>query len=170
MRFRVVSLILLGAMLALSTPAIAQVIVQSAGVDARVDYASLSEYGPWDDRNYKLTAEDLQLLSPNELELSVQIPLFFRVELRRSTPGMLIEGPLQYPRSALPRFFIKYGGFLINGHLYRSVGLLDGRPVVDLSLTPAMTEAEFVASKALEGDVRVTSPTGAAESAIAINP
>ncbi len=33
-----------------------------------------------------------------------------------------------------------------------------------------MAEVEFIASKALEGDVRVTSPTGAAESAIAINP
>jgi len=33
-----------------------------------------------------------------------------------------------------------------------------------------MTEKQFIASKALEGDVRVTSPTGAAESAIAVNP
>jgi hypothetical protein len=170
MRYLSFTLVILFSLLVLPATSSAQVVVQSAGVDARVDYASLLEYGPWDDRNYELTAEDLQLLSPNELELSVQIPLFYRVELRRTIPDMLTEGPVQYPRSALPRFFIKYGGFLVNGNLYHSTKVVNGRAAIDLSAGAAMTEKQFIASKALEGDVRVTSPTGAAESAIAVNP
>ncbi len=152
------------------TIASSQVVVQSRGVDSRVDYASLVEYGPWDDRNYSLSEDDLALLGANELDLSVQIPLFYRVQLRKENPGMLRSGPVQYPRSALPRFFIEYGGFLIDGNLYRDVRRVDGQLTVDLSKAAAMTKEQFTASKALEGDVRVTSPTGAAESAIAINP
>ncbi|MEM8931662.1 MAG: hypothetical protein AAGE94_10820, partial [Acidobacteriota bacterium] len=39
-------------------------IQQARGVDATLDYASLYRFGPWDDRNYQLTAEDLELLAP----------------------------------------------------------------------------------------------------------
>jgi hypothetical protein len=39
------------------------------GVDATVDYTRLTQYGPWDDRNYKLTAKDLTWLAKNEADL-----------------------------------------------------------------------------------------------------
>ncbi|MGE3104437.1 MAG: hypothetical protein AB7K14_04210, partial [Lysobacterales bacterium] len=32
------------------------------GVDASVDYVALLAYGPWDDRNYQLTAADIAVL------------------------------------------------------------------------------------------------------------
>lgn len=85
-------------------------ISQSLGIDQRVDYRSLTKYGPWDDRNYELTAEDLQYLAPNEEELRDPIPAFFRVELRKEMPHLRRSGPAQYPRSALQLFEIRYGG------------------------------------------------------------
>ncbi len=149
----------------------AQTIVQSRGVDARVDYAALADYGPWDDRNYQLNEDDLDLLGENESELHVRVPLFFRIELRRQFGDLATTGPVQYPRSALPRFFIGYGGFLIDGVLYRDLTQERGRFVVDTS-KPWLTEEEFaeLGGKSLAGDVRVTSPTGGAESAVAIHP
>jgi len=149
----------------------AQTIVQSRGVDARVDYPSLLDYGPWDDRNYDLNQEDLALLGENELELDVQVPLFFRVELRRQFGNLLTTGPVQYPRSSLPRFLIGYGGYLIDGVLYRGAQQVGDRIVVDTSL-PWMLEEEFIEAriKSLATDVRVTNPNGGAESAVAINP
>ena len=65
------------------------VIVQSRGVDSRVDYASLDRFGPWDDRNYQLTREDLALLAENEVDLHEAVPAFYRVALRRRMPEML---------------------------------------------------------------------------------
>ena len=149
----------------------AQTIVQSRGVDARVDYASLADYGPWDDRNYELNQEDLALLGENEIELSVRAPLFYRIEIRKRFGNLLTEGPVQYPRSTLPRFLVEYGGFLIDGVLYRKAVLVDDRFHVDIS-KPWMTEQEYEnrIGESLAGDVRVTSPVGAAESAVAINP
>ena len=46
----------------------AQDIDSSRGADSTVDYESLPEIGPWDDRNYQLTAKDLEILAPNESE------------------------------------------------------------------------------------------------------
>ncbi|HSN56815.1 MAG TPA: sialidase family protein [Candidatus Sulfomarinibacteraceae bacterium] len=160
------SLILLAAAIASG-----QTIVQSRGVDARVDYASLAVYGPWDDRNYQLTQDDLELLGEGERELSVRAPLFYRVELRKRFGDLPTSGPVQYPRSTLPRFLTEHGGFLVDGVLYRKARLENGRFVVDTS-EPWMTEEAYrdAGGKALVGDVRVTSPVGAAESAVAINP
>ena len=151
--------------------ATAQSIVQSRGVDARVDYASLAEYGPWDDRNYELNQEDLALLGENETELSVRAPLFYRIEIRERFGNLPTEGPVQYPRSTLPRFLTEYGGFLIDGMLYRKAVLVDGRFEVDTT-QPWMSREEYEdqGPKSLTGDVRVTSPVGAAESAVAICP
>ena len=158
-------------LLIIAGAASAQTIVQSRGVDARVDYASLADYGPWDDRNYLLNQDDLALLGENEMELSVRAPLFYRIEIRKRFGNLPTEGPVQYPRSTLPRFLVEYGGFLIDGVLYRKAVLVDGRYHVDISM-PWMTEQEYEdqRGKALTGDVRVTSPVGAAESAVAINP
>ena len=111
----------------------AQTIVQSRGVDARVDYASLADFGPWDDRNYDLNQEDLALLGENERELTVRAPLFYRIELRQRFGNMPTTGPVQYPRSTLPRFLTEYGGFLIDGMLYRKARLVGDRYIVDTS-------------------------------------
>ena len=40
-----------------------QVIDPSRGRDRRVDYRIISEFAPWDDRNYDLTEEDIELLA-----------------------------------------------------------------------------------------------------------
>jgi len=146
----------------------AQTVDQSRGVDARVDYAALQRFGPWDDRNYQLTAADIELLSPNEADLAVQIPAFFRVEMRRAWPELMRTGSAQYPRSAEQIFMQLYGGYQIEGKLYRGLKLVDGRYV------PVAAEGEdhqqSAAEKFLTGEVKMTSPVGAAESAIKINP
>jgi hypothetical protein len=114
-------LLLLGAAAAASA-ADAVRIEQSRGADQRVDYASLQQFGPWDDRNYALTREDLRLLAPNEAELADAIPAFFRVELRREFPQLPRTGPVQYPRSAVPLFQIRYGGLMRDGRVQRMEG------------------------------------------------
>lgn len=100
------------------------------GVDPKVDYRSLDEYGPWDDRNYGLTAADLQLLAPNERDLKEPLPAFFRVLMRRNSPELPREGPAQYPRSALQIFHQTCGGYLIDGKIYRTVRLENGHYLV----------------------------------------
>ena len=151
----------------LTTAAMAQQIETSRGVDSRVDYASFVEIGPWDDRNYRVTKEDLAVLAPNERELKDPIPVFYRVELRKAIPGMMRTGPAQYPRSALQVFKMKYGGYQIGNRLYKEAVYRDGR--FEVLLTRSITVEEFE-TKALTTDVRVTSPTGGAESAVKIHP
>jgi hypothetical protein len=165
-----------GASLALGTwsmaawPAAAQRVVQSRGVDARVDYPSLTRFGPWDDRNYQLRAEDIALMAPNEAEQTEGIPAFYRVKLRKAFPEMRREGPAQYPRSAMPRYRIEYGGYLVDGRVYRKVERRGDRWWIDLTVA-APSEAEMKAQRtSLAGEVRVTDPHDAAESAIAISP
>ena len=89
-------------------------ILQSCGVDQRVDYNTLTKFGPWDDRNYKLTADDLEYLAPNEDDLHIPIPAFFRVELRKEMPHLRRSGPAQYPRSAVPLFQNRHGQLMQN--------------------------------------------------------
>ena len=153
-----------------SATAMAQPIDQGRGVDPRVDYPAMAELGPWDDRNYQLTKEDLAVLAPNERELRDPIPVFFRVELRRTVPGLPRIGIPQYPRSALQVFEMKYGGYLVNGLLYRKLQVRDGRFVVVLEKGFTEEELRLQTAEALTSDVRITSPTGAAESAIKIHP
>ncbi|NNF66894.1 MAG: hypothetical protein HKM98_05245, partial [Gammaproteobacteria bacterium] len=92
-------------------------VMQSRGVDQSVRYADLTKFGPWDDRNYQLTAPDLQLLAKNEEQLHAQIPAFFRVELRKEWPHLKRTGAAQYPRAARQLFEIRYGGFMRNGKI-----------------------------------------------------
>ncbi|MEM7582074.1 MAG: hypothetical protein AAF560_01725 [Acidobacteriota bacterium] len=153
----------------LTPSALAQQIHQVRGRDSRVDYKTLTEIGPWDDRNYDLTQDDLELLAPNEAELKAQIPAFFRVEMRRSIPEMRRTGPVQYPRSALQIFNLMYGGYLIDGKIYNGATLEQGRYKI-LMEKGGVEEAEFWRQKFLNGEVRITSPNGAAESAIKVNP
>lgn len=139
------------------------------GVDKRVDYASLVKLGPWDDRNYTLTLEDLSYLAPNESEQLAAIPAFFRVEMRKAQPGMQRTGPGQYPRHAFPIFLQMFDGYTINGTKYRRAQRAGDRYVVELD--PAATSLEPDAGQDfVSGEVRITTPVGAAESAIKINP
>ncbi|MES1244733.1 MAG: proprotein convertase P-domain-containing protein [Acidobacteriota bacterium] len=152
----------------IQSQAVAVRIEAAKGVDSRVDYASLVRIGPWDDRNYSLTREDLALLAPDESAQLDPIPAFFRVELRRTNPGMPRTGEPQYPRSALQIFFLRHGGFLVDGLLYQRAIRSNGAFVVLKERKPTpLAEWEALA---LTGDVRVTSPNGGAESAVKINP
>jgi hypothetical protein len=150
------------------SPANAQKIDNGKGVDPQVDYTSLTKYGPWDDRNYQITRADLAWLAPNEAELKDPIPVFFRVFLRKSNPDLRGSGVL-YPRSALQIFEQMFKGYLIHGKVYRSVVFQDGRFKVIQERGVAIEEAEAEVD-ALASDVRVTSPEGAAESAVKIHP
>lgn len=137
------------------------------GVDRRVDYASLLAYGPWDDRNYRLTKADLALLAPNEAEQVDPIPAFFRVGMRRAWPELRRSGPGEYPRHAYPTFRKMFGGYLVNGLIYPDVKKVGTRfeVVLENGVAPGAP-----ATDALSGEVRVTTPNGGAESAVKINP
>ena len=113
--------------------------------------------------NYRLTLADLELLAPNEAELRALVPAFFRVAMRRAIPEMSRTGPSQYPRSALQIFRQLYGGYLIAGKVYSRAEFRDGRYHVQLT---GGLDREALAAKFLDGEVRVTNPNGAAESAI----
>ena len=167
---RLFTLILLAA--ASTIGASAQVSIdQGRGADPRVDYASLTRFGPWDDRNYDLTLKDLSLLAPNEAELRTAIPAFFRVGMRKAWPNLPTTGTAQYPRSALNIFRQMYGGYLIDGKLYRKALRIDDE--FQVVLENGMPEADSDATagnRSVGGEVRVTNPEGAAEAAIKINP
>ncbi len=138
----------------------------SRGVDARVDYASLVAFGPWDDRNYALTQEALDLLSPEEASLDLPIPAFFRVVLRREL-DLPQYGAWQYPLSAPEIFQRRFGGFQVRGRHYRQLHRINGRLRLDLS---APTVKDTTSTVALDGTSRVSSPSGSAESAVAVRP
>lgn len=92
---------------------------QSRGADQSVDYASLRKFGPWDDRNYDLTAADIALLPANDRYIH-NVPAFFKVLKRKE---FVAEGrPLLdelYPRETDKEFAFRYGGLLQNGVLNR---------------------------------------------------
>ena len=155
---------------AFTAAAMAQPVDRNRGVDPRVDYPAFVRMGPWDDRNYKVTKEDLAVLAPNEEELKDPIPVFFRIELRKAIPGMMRTGPSQYPRSALQVYQQKYGGYLVDDKLFREAVWRGNR--FEVVQRNGRTEAEFreFMEKALAGDVRVSTPGGGAESAVKIHP
>ncbi len=102
-------------------------IAQVRGMDQRVDYRSLTRYGPWDDRNYNVTRADLALIPERDQYLH-NIPVFFKVFLRKEQPAL---GEF-YPRSALQYFQILHGGLMVNGKLYKEglgIGYHQGRSV-----------------------------------------
>ena len=142
---------------------------RARGTDRRVDYASLLRFGPWDDRNYTLTLGDLQALAPNEAELRVPIPAFFRVRMRQAWPELPRSGPAQYPRHAPEIFRAMFGGFLVDGRLYHGIKRTSRGYAVILEdgVAPG---SEVPEPEAVSGEVRVSSPSGGAESAIKIHP
>lgn len=139
------------------------------GADPKVDYASLVRFGPWDDRNYALTAADLKVLAPNEAELKDPIPAFFRVKMRQAMPDMPRSGPAQYPRHAYPIFEQMFGGYLVNGTVFPHVRRVGTRYAIVLEEghAPGSDEPEpdFVS-----GEIRISNPTGGAESAVKVHP
>ncbi|RMG43926.1 MAG: exo-alpha-sialidase [Acidobacteria bacterium] len=139
------------------------------GADELVDYAALVRIGPWDDRNYDLTRADLALLPPNEAELRSPIPAFFRVGLRRALPSLRGDPAARYPLSAFNAFRLRFGGYLVDGRLYTEAHRKGGRYYVVLE-KPAAAGPTGSGNDFVSGDVRVTSPEGAAESAIAVDP
>ena len=143
----------------------------SKGVDKRVDYAALQSLGPWDDRNYALTAEDLALLSKREDETIVAIPVFYRVEMRKANAELPKFGPVQYPRSALNGYLAKYGGYRINNVTYTAITSDEsGRFRIHETLPENDAARGAVFQNFLGGEKRITTPAGASESAVAINP
>jgi len=141
----------------------------SRGVDPRVDYADLERFGPWDDRNYELTIEEVGLLPAGDDELRVAVPAFYRAELRGRFPGMLRSGPLQYPHSALLAFMAAYDGYLVDGQFYSKADFDGERWAVDLD-RPIAERLVDGTTRALNGDVQISSPEGGRESAIEISP
>lgn len=89
-------------------------IEQVKGVDQRVDYKSLEKMGPWDDRNYLLTKEDLAVI-PEKDQYLANVPAFFKVFKRKELPNL---GDL-YPRSTLQHFQMLHGGLIIDGVWYK---------------------------------------------------
>ena len=130
----------------------AQNIRQDLGLDGRVDYKSLTQFGPWDDRNYQLTLEDIAMLSDKETERSGRIPAFFRVEMRRMFPDWDWDGHFEYPRSASQYFKILYGGLLVDGVIEGDDRQSRGIPVP------------------VNGELQLNQVLGANESTVEINP
>lgn len=153
-----------GSLLAAANPVNA-----ARGVDSSVDYEALAQIGPWDDRNYQLTAADVALLSDDEISARDPVPAFFRVELRRGNPGMRTSGPAQYPRSALQRFERKYYGYLIDGRIYKELRVAEDGSF-EVVMDGGVTEKQY-AKALLATETRVSGPAhGGAETAIAVNP
>jgi PKD repeat protein len=140
---------------------------RTRGADAAVDYTKLTNHGPWDDRNYRLTARDIALLGKDDQKLDDPIPAFFRVELRKKMKGPIVH----YPMSALNIYLQQYGGYQIDGKVHRRIRALGGNRFQvlenDEDNRPA---ARAIPLKYASGERRVTTPNGAAESAVAVNP
>ncbi len=163
-----VAVVVLSLASAVQAATVQPAIVQARGADPEVDYAAFARFSPWDDRNYALTRADVALLSPTEHLLHDAIPVFYRVALRRANPKLPREGEAQYPRSAGNAFRMHYRGFLYEGRIFRRLTrAADGSFVF---LDAGLPAAEAYAPDALDGEVRITTPVGAAESAVAINP
>lgn len=148
----------------------AQAPVPVRGVDPAVDYAALARFGPWDDRNYQLTRDDLALLPTDEAERRDPIPAFYRVLVRRAAAREGLGVGEIYPRSALNRFRLLYGGYLVGGKLYRRATAEGDRWRIEQVDGVDFATWQARGPEAIEGEIRVTSPNGAAESAIKVHP
>ncbi|MEO8671474.1 MAG: hypothetical protein ABI411_09185 [Tahibacter sp.] len=93
-------------------------IVQSRGADQSVDYQSLRRFGPWDDRNYELTAADIATL-PADDEYRYGVPAFFKILKRREVAAEGYPYTNIYPRELDKEFDKRFGGLLQDGVLHR---------------------------------------------------
>lgn len=139
------------------------------GVDPRVDYDQLRDIGPWDDRNYLLTAEDVALLSDNESALRVPIPAYYRAYLRRQMPKLPRTGEVQYPRKALNYFRRDGFGYLIDGKLYSRVTRTPQGYAVKTENPQSIVQVLAGLLEGTESQVN-GAHAGASESAVAIHP
>lgn len=87
---------------------------QFLGVDQRVDYQILEKLGPWDDRNYQVTKEDLEIL-PDKDQYLANVPVFYKILARKENP----EIGQYYPRVLYQTFLINYGGLVKDGIWYK---------------------------------------------------
>ncbi len=140
------------------------------GVDRSVDYEALVTLGPWDDRNYQLSAEDLGSLARDEAGIREPLPAFFRVALRRARPELGRDSPRRYPLNALNVFRKMYGGYLVSGRSYRRATRTRDRYWIVLKEGEVPSSAPEQGTDFASGDVRVTRPEDAAEAAVAISP
>jgi hypothetical protein len=136
------------------------------GVDPRVDYKQLLRFGPWDDRNYQLTFEDLAALPEGEEQLKIAIPAFFRVQLRKANPQWPTKGSAQYPRSAPELFREIYGGFLREGVLY---GYTENQTTPETLATRNLDVPPGIQAT-VQQEIKISTAGGRAETAIAHNP
>lgn len=103
-------------------------IVQQKGVDQRVDYKSLEKYGAWDDRNYELTKEDVELLEEifaKGNEPVGPLPAWFRVKVRREA-SIPPDRRVEY-RNLLNIFLQQEGGWRIDNKYYKGTKLEGGQ-------------------------------------------
>lgn len=143
---------------------------QGRGADPTLDYASLVFFGPWDDRNYALTSADLSLLAANEAEIREPLPAFFRIALRRARPALTRDSAARYPLHGLNVFRRQFGGYLVDGRHYRRATRRGGRYYLDLEAPYEPESISDAGADFVSGDVRVTDPHSASESAVAISP
>ena len=115
----------LALLLVVCTPVLAQdakpedvVVDQARGVDPQVDYAGLKALGPWDDRNYQLTHEDLTVIPEND-RFVPGVPAFFKVQKRKEMAAQGFPLYEHYPREFNKEFNYRFGGLLRNGVLLR---------------------------------------------------
>ena len=144
------------------------VVEQTRGVDQRITYKSLEKYGPWDDRNYEVTLEDLALLPDDDQYLN-RVPAFFKILKRKE---FISEGfPLDdvYPREIHFEFYIRFGGLMRNGQVVpKSLGKVY-YPTPNKPNFPAGTRDATVPMAApVEGEGPLA--IGNNETAIEVNP
>lgn len=140
---------------------------QDKGVDPDLNYESLLNIGPWDDRNYNLTTEDVALLSENEKDIKDPIPAFFRVELRKNYPNLPRTGNAQYPRSALQMYIQMHGNYIVNGRNFDNVRYAENEYTFQRDGRNASGRSTGGSST---GEVRIAAPPSSDESAIKISP
>jgi len=136
----------------------AQTIDQTKGLDQNLDYRGLTRFGPWDDRNYKITRQDIDLLSGDEHLLTDPIPAFFRIELRKEFPNLRRSGPAQYPRAAVPLFYKRYGGLMWDNKLTGKVSKENE------------DQGEVVERNNVNNEIKLNDVLGANEVTVEINP
>jgi hypothetical protein len=143
-------------------------IVQSRGADPRVDYASLTRYGPWDDRNYDLTSEDIALLPKHDQYLR-RVPAFFKVLKRKEYAA---EGyPLidVYPREIHFEFYYRYGGLMQNGEIeLTSLGKYYYPDQENPQFPPGTRDATLPMAAPIEGEGPLA--IGNNETSVEVNP
>jgi len=146
-----------------------QEINNNYGVDDRLDYQTLTAFGPWDDRNYDLTLDDLTYLSDEESELKEMVPAFYRVLFRKKYPNSKKTGPGQYPRRFFNDYKMRYGGYLIDGELYTSVTYDQGSRIFKVETSNGVKPGDFLRQQvnALNDEVLLAA---GAESAVSISP